>query len=86
MSARGGGETARQRTETRTGDGDALHSPSASGSRLYADEERVDSVTFLVKNSPSALSAFIWRYRQYARIRARFAMHSGPLVYNGCAE
>lgn len=82
MGGRGrGGETARQRqrTEDRDTGGRRASQPDCVPARLlYADEQRVDSVTFLVekKNSPSPLSAVLWRYRQHARMHTRTLRHA----------
>lgn len=63
VSERGGDSQAD--TEEEDGDIDALPSPTASEKLLYADEQRVDSVTFhLPTPPPSSLPALLCRYSQ----------------------
>lgn len=84
VSERGGDSQAD--TEEEDGDIDALPSPTASEKLLYADEQRVDSVTFHLPNPPLFSARVIMQVQSTRARRARSAMDSGPLVYNGCAE
>lgn len=77
-----GGDSQADTEEEEDGDIDALHRPTASEKLLYADEQRVDSVTFHLpkKKNPSPLfsARVIMQVLSTRARRARSAMDSGP--------
>lgn len=64
VSERGGDSQAD--TEEEDGDIDALHSPTASEKLLYADEQRVDSVTFHLPKKKKKIQPPLLCPRYYA--------------------
>lgn len=79
VSARmGGGRDSEAETEDRDVDGGRASQHDCVPARLlYADEQRVDSVTFLVeKTAPAPPSAVLWRYSQHARMHTRTFRHA----------